>query len=246
MKYLRKTVLTSIAAIAALAAGCSTADDAEPPPTSEVASSAESSPDAVTETVTEKASGGDDAAGKDSAEAPENGRDNGGAPDENCAALPTDPREQYPDGSAPGRMPQAGPNPSGTQYWIENVENNYDPCAPISWIVFRGTLGDENKQGGTASSIVDGAAFYIDGIPVSGMKIVTAVEGVKKLDERTVEFSWGERGGATVEGITDHYSVTLESRGGVLEPVSGDTKPFLAMWNETPENEYVLGHGEEN
>ncbi|WKK60975.1 hypothetical protein QYQ98_08035 [Corynebacterium sp. P3-F1] len=66
------------------------------------------------------------------------------------------------------------------------------------------------------------------------------MEAVKKVEEDTVEFSWGERGETTAAGITDHYTVTLQAKDNTLVPVGGDTKKFTDMWNY-PE-QYLLGH----
>lgn len=252
--------IASIAAVAALATGCATTDDINPPESSETAvpeppadtQPAQPGEEAPVETVTEDLAAEDPAGdpsgdserapaapgGEDDtdATAPENG--------EECIDLPTDPREQYPDGSAPGRMPKAGANPNDTQYWVENVQNHYDPCAPLSWIVFNGGLGRTDATGGTASSITDGIAFYVHGAPEAGMKTFSKVEGVKANDDGTVEFSWGEANGATVEGITDHFTVTLSAANGSVEPVGGDAEAFNKKWRDTPDNEYLLGHGE--
>ena len=53
-------------------------------------------------------------------------------PDGTCADLPKDPRTQYETGTAPGRMPSA--DGSDYNFWIDNIDNHYDPCAPLSWL----------------------------------------------------------------------------------------------------------------
>ena len=245
MKHTRMTVIAGMTAVAALAAGCASSDEPDlpaPPPSaassSPTADAASGDGGAVTETVTERATAdgnGQEAAGT-------GGNDgNGETPKEGCAALPNDPREQYPSGSAPGRMPQAGDNPDDYQYWIEDVENAYDPCAAICWIIFRGSLGDSKGPAGTGASIADGIAFYVHGKPITQMKLFDAMEEVHRIDEENLSFSWGERGETTAAGITDHYTVTLKAKDGTLVPVDGDTEKFLERWN-LPEK-YVLGHG---
>lgn len=155
---------------------------------------------------------------------------------ENCAELPKDPREQYPSNSAPGRMPAT--DGSDFNFWIDDVENNYDPCAPVSWIIFRGALGDAEKPAGTGASITDGIAFYVNGKPDGEMRIFTKVENVS-ADDATVTLEWGARTEGTAAGITEHYSVELDTSTGSITPVSGNTAEFNERWNET---QYMLGH----
>ena len=156
---------------------------------------------------------------------------------ENCASLPTDPRQQYATGTAPGRMPAAD-SQSDMNYWIEDIENHYDPCAPISWITFRGSLGDGARPAGTGASISDGLALYVDGQPAGDMRLFTAVESIELLNDGQLRLSWGERGEATAAGITDHYTVDLAAQGGAVQPVAGDVEQFNQFWNQSG---YLLG-----
>lgn len=149
-------------------------------------------------------------------------------PEPECAALSKDPRQQYPTGTAPGRMP----NVDGTDYnyWIADIENHYDPCAPVSWIIFRGSLGDERGPAGTGASITDGIAFYINGKPDGEMRTFTSIENVALAGPDTVVMTWGERTGATAEGITAHYSATLEADPGGIQAIGGDMLEFTDRW----------------
>ena len=88
---------------------------------------------------------------------------------EKCASLPKDPREQYPNHEAPGRMPAR--DWDDNNFWIGDIENHYDPCAPISWIIFRGGLGDAERPAHTGASMTDGIAFYVHGEPVDDMTL---------------------------------------------------------------------------
>lgn len=162
-------------------------------------------------------------------------------PKEKCASLPKDPREQYPDGSSPGRMPAE--NWDDYNFWIGNrgIENHYDPCAPISWIIFRGGLGDADHPAQTGASMTNGIAFYINGEPVDEMTLFTQVEDVTANSDGTVDFTWGERTRSTAEGITAHYTVTLETRDGTVVLLSGDMSEFSRQWDE-PRNKFLLGH----
>ena len=253
--------IASIAAVATLATGCATTDEiTEPNETAITDPSADTAPSedadkganegadgsAPVETVTEEV------VADDPAEPPADGNGNEQAPGapgeeapgggEECGALPTDPREQYPSGTAPGRMPGLGDETGEDSYWIEDIENNYDPCMPLSWIVFRGSLGHVDRPAGTASSMTDGIAFYINGTPVKGMQLFTAVEDVTRNADDSVNFAWGELGETTAAGITDHYSVTLRIENGELTAVDGDVDQFYGKWND-PRKQYQLGHG---
>jgi len=151
---------------------------------------------------------------------------------ENCASLPTDPRQQYATGTAPGRMPAAD-SQSDMNYWIEDIDNQYDPCAPISWITFRGSLGDGDRPAGTGASISDGLALYVNGQPAGDMRLFTEVESIELLNDGQLRLSWGERGEATAAGITDHYTVDLTAQGDAVQPVAGDVEQFNRFWNQS-------------
>lgn len=150
---------------------------------------------------------------------------------ENCASLPTDPRQQYATGTAPGRMP--ADDGSDNNYWIEDIDNQYDPCAELSWITFRGSLGDGARPAGTGASISDGLALYVDGQPAGDMRLFTEVESIELLNDGQLRLSWGERGEATAAGITDHYTVDLTAQGDAVQPVAGDVEQFNQFWNQS-------------
>ena len=157
--------------------------------------------------------------------------------DAECAELPNDPRKVYASGTAPGRMP--ADDGSDFNYWIADIENSYDPCATISWIIFRGSMGDLNGPAGTGASITDGIAFYVNGAPAKDMSIFHKVESITRVSDNEVEFRWGERSRTTAEGITAHHTVRLRAQGDSLEPVSGEVEEFNKMWVDLPS--YQLG-----
>ncbi len=160
-------------------------------------------------------------------------------PDNKCASLTKDPREQYPDHEAPGRMPAR--DWDDNNFWIGDIENHYDPCAPLSWIIFRGGLGDAERPAQTGASMTDGIAFYVHGEPVDDMTLFTRVESVTTNPDGAVEFIWGERTRSTAEGITAHFTATIEPRDGSMVPVSGNGSEFSARWND-PNAKFLLGH----
>ena len=160
-------------------------------------------------------------------------------PDKKCASLPKDPREQYPNHEAPGRMPAR--DWDDNNFWIGDIENHYDPCAPLSWIIFRGGLGDAEHPAQTGASMTDGIAFYVHGEPVDDMTLFTRVESVTTTPDGAVEFIWGERTRSTAEGITAHFTATIEPRDGSMVPVSGNGSEFSARWND-PKAKFLLGH----
>lgn len=151
------------------------------------------------------------------------------APPRDCATLPKDPRQQYATGTAPGRMPAV--DYADYNYWIADIDNAYDPCAHISWIVFEGSLGDPEKPAGTAGSITDGIAFYIDGVPDGEMRTFVDIETVELLADDVVRLSWGTRTRSTAEGITAHYTVDLTTDNGRIVPLSGNVAEFEEQWN---------------
>lgn len=218
-----KYLVAALGTATLLLSGCSQADQLSEPPLNTVSEAPETSLEPVTETVT---TAPDRNAEQD--------RD-----DKKCASLPKDPHEQYPDGSQPGRMPAT--SGSGRNFWIgqRGVENRYDPCATVSWIIFRGGLGDSEGPAFTGASMTNGIAFYIHGEPVQDMALFTSVENVERLDDDTVSFTWGERTRSTADGITAHYTVELNAEGNQMVAVSGDVSEFNRMW---PGEQYMLGH----
>lgn len=148
---------------------------------------------------------------------------------ENCASLPTDPREQYATGTAPGRMP--ADDGSDNNYWIEDIDNQYDPCAALSWITFKGSLGNADRPQGTAASIADGLALYVDGEPASEVKLFGRIDRVTPLENGGATIEWSERGQYTADGFTNHYSADIRATQGGVEAFAGDTEKFNESWN---------------
>lgn len=147
----------------------------------------------------------------------------------NCANLPSDPRQQYATGTAPGRMP--ADDGSDNNYWIEDIDNQYDPCAPLSWITFKGSLGDENGPQGLAGSIADGLALYVNGEPVSEVKLFGRIDQITPLENGGATVAWSERGQYTADGFVNHYSADIRPANGGIEAISGDTEKFYENWH---------------
>ena len=192
-----------------------------------------------------EASGGDDAASA-AAPSPSDSTDEADetttqqqekGKDHECAELPNDPRTVYASGTAPGRMP--ADDGSDFNFWIGDIENSYDPCATISWIIFRGSMGDVEGPAGTGASIADGLALYVNGLPAKDMSVFDKVESITQVSDNQVDFTWGERSRSTAEGITAHHTVRLQAQGDTIEPVSGEVEEFNKMWVDLPS--YQLG-----
>ena len=147
----------------------------------------------------------------------------------NCAHLPSDPRQQYATGTAPGRMP--ADDGSDYNYWIEDIDNQYDPCAPLSWITFKGSLGDENGPQGLAGSVADGLALYVNGEPVSEAKLFGQIDQITPLENGGATVAWSERGEITANGFVNHYSADIRPANGGIEAISGDTEKFYEWWH---------------
>ncbi|OIR40230.1 hypothetical protein [Corynebacterium sp. NML130628] len=154
-----------------------------------------------------------------------------------CAQLPNDPREAYPSNSTPGRMP--ADDGSDSNYWIEDIDNAYDPCQRLSWIIFRGSLGDKERPAGTGASITDGVAFYVDGKPVKEMKAFGRVDSITPLKDDGAIFAWSGRGDYTAEGFVNHYSAEIRVTDAGIAAVSGDTEKFHEHWDYRVS--YLLG-----
>lgn len=232
MRSRRASVLAALTALATLTAGCSTSENlAEPEPQSAPLSTV-SAPSAdegaeeevVTETVTKAP-----AEKETKSEKPKK--------KEKCASLPNDPRDQYPDGSAPGRMPNAKGH--DMQYWIEDIENHYDPCAPVSWIIFHGGRGGMEGPAYTGASVSSGIAFYINGEPDGEMRTFRGISNVS-LNGDTIDFDWHERQQDLMGSVKLDNHVTLGYSNGHIEAVDGDVDAFNQYWHG--QDQYMLGH----
>lgn len=150
-----------------------------------------------------------------------------------CANLPKDPRQVYATGTAPGRMPAVDVDSVINNYWISDIENSYDPCAPISWIVFHGQNGSAEGPGQTGASVNDGLALYANGVPANEMVEFERVESVTPVGGNAVELTWGERTQGTAAGVTEHFTVRIEADGTSVRAVSGDADRFNTYWNDS-------------
>lgn len=164
-------------------------------------------------------------------------------PEKKCASLAKDPREQYPTGNERlGRMPAVvGSGDLHVNFWIGGVENNYDPCAELSWITFAGGRGYEDGPAGTGASITDGLALYINGEPVGEMREFDRIENIQRLSPSSAEFSWGEVRNGTAAGVTHRFTVTLKNDGGKLVVEGPDAQAFYDQWDRDT-GQYLLGH----
>lgn len=220
----RPVLAAALASIGLFAAGCSQTGEMPEAVMTTVDKPAAQETDAVTETVTAEEKTTVAAPTKPTASS-------------NCASLPKDPRSMYPSGTAPGRMPSA--TGSDTNYWIEDIDNYYDPCAPVSWVIFRGMRGDINGPAGTGASVSDGIAFYLNGEPDGDMRTFRRITGVS-LSGDTVSFSWGERPQDLSGSVKEYNSATLSFSGGRIQAVGGDVAAFNTYWNGS--DRYMLGH----
>lgn len=238
MKSHRIPLFAALAAVATLAAGCASEGLEEPAMNTVAAPSpADSAEDeVVTEVVTREAAPEKDS--DDTGESSSSKKSNKKKGSGSCASLPKDPRDQYADGTAPGRMPTVNSD-SDYNYWIADIENHYDPCAEVSWILFRGETGWPDGPAMTAAARSDGIAFYVNGKPDGEMRLIPSVESVD-VDGDAVEFHWGERTGYTYEAKFISYSATLSAESGSIEAVSGDVAKFEELWNST-RSQYMLG-----
>lgn len=155
-----------------------------------------------------------------------------------CAQLPNDPRKVFPTGTAPGRMPAV--NNGDYNFWISDIENYYDPCAPVSWIIFHGQLGDFNGPAGTAASVTDGLAIYLNGKPDGEMRIFGRIDNVSASPDNSISLSWSERTRSTAEGYTANYLIELDTSGGTVTPEYGNGTEFKQRWDD-PAGAYMLG-----
>lgn len=150
-----------------------------------------------------------------------------------CANLPKDPRQVYATGTAPGRMPAVDVDSVINNYWIGDIENSYDPCAPISWIVFHGQNGSAEGPAQTGASVNDGLALYANGVPANEMVEFERVESVTPVGDNAVELTWGERTQGTAAGVTEHFTVRIEADGTSVRAVAGDADRFNKYWNDS-------------
>lgn len=242
MKTHRTPLLAAVAAVTTLAAGCSSVgSDDQTTNTAAASSPVESGNDGVvTEAVSYEAAQKKSSFG--SSQFGFFGTPHSSGESDNqtgsCAALPNDPREQYPDDTAPGRMPMVDPN-FDFNYWISDIENHYDPCARVSFILFHGKTGTAERPSMREGTRDDGVAFYINGVPDGEMRMFGVIEDIR-VNGDTIYLSWGEPTGINADGPLLHRSVTLSTANGHIEAVSGDVVSFNSLW-DNPSSQYMLG-----
>ena len=109
------------------------------------------------------------------------------------------------------------------------TDGGYNPCAPISYSVLSGTYGNLNGPGGFGSSIAQGLIVWSGSTPLANTGVTAAsIENVQVLSDDTLQATFGRRGGATAEGITERATVQLQIQGDQLVPISGD----IALYND--------------
>lgn len=109
------------------------------------------------------------------------------------------------------------------------TDGGYNPCAPISYSVLSGTYGNLNGPGGLGSSIAQGLIVWSGSTPLANTGVTAAsIENVQVLSDDTLQATFGRRGGATAEGITERATVQLQIQGDQLVPISGD----IALYND--------------
>lgn len=128
---------------------------------------------------------------------------------------------------------------SDNNYWIDDIDNQYDPCAELSWIIFKGSLGNKHRRQGTAASVADGLALYRNGEPISEVKLFGRIDRIAPLENGGAVIEWSERGTYTADGWVNHHSVDLRLTDDGFEAFAGDTKKFYERWDYSVG--YLLG-----
>lgn len=119
--------------------------------------------------------------------------------------------------TALNRIPVAGD--PGTFYSFTISDNQFNPCADLSWIVLDGSLGNADGAGGTGASIGETVVFFhgnqliTDPLPF----MMRSVESVQRLDSGGIRILHGHLGGATAEGVTETFPTTHTWTGTALD-----------------------------
>ncbi|ALC05016.1 hypothetical protein CDES_02805 [Corynebacterium deserti GIMN1.010] len=113
-------------------------------------------------------------------------------------------------------------------YHFQLGENGYDSCAELSYIVLNGSNGDADRSAGTGASIADVVVLFHNGemITAPAPFEMAAVESVSRMSDSEIEVRYGHRGGATAEGITEHYTFRFLIENGGLTG-RGDLPPYI-------------------
>ncbi|WP_080793403.1 LppP/LprE family lipoprotein [Corynebacterium pacaense] len=154
-----------------------------------------------------------------------------------------------PADSAFGRFLEQGRIPLGTlgagpgdviaepddYIYFQIKDNGYDSCADLSYVVIEGSNGSGQGPAGTGSSMAEAVVLFHNGELITNpapfeMREVTAVS---RSGDGDIDVVFGHAGGATAEGVTEHYRFTffyddgLSARGQLPDTVDGHMRLYL-------------------
>lgn len=96
-------------------------------------------------------------------------------------------------------------------YHFQVGENGYDSCAELSYLVLNGSNADSEGLGGTGGSIADAVVLFHQGSMITNPAPfqMKTVEEVTRTTDDEIEILYGHAGGATAEGVTEHYTFSF-------------------------------------
>lgn len=129
-----------------------------------------------------------------------------------------------------------GENQDGFLYWANAgspAEDGYEACMPLSFLVIDGMIGDDDGPAGTGASISEFVVLFSTGDTVSNPIpiLMSSVEKVERTSPQSLKVTYGHRGGATAEGITERYDVTYTIVDGQVEVARAQVPDDV--WNGT-------------
>ncbi len=132
--------------------------------------------------------------------------------------------------SAPALPDSPIPTNTSMSLYVDNTEDNFDPCAKLSWVELGGSLGTPgNGPAHTGASMVEALVLFHDGemIAAPAPVVSESIESVQRISDRALSVELGHRTGSTAAGITETESVVFEWDGSALR-VTGYTPPANA------------------
>jgi len=117
----------------------------------------------------------------------------------------------FPAGSL-GDSPGSVESEDDMVFTFQVKEDHFHTCRPLSYVVISGSLESADGSGGTGGSLGEMVILFDHGemIAQPAPFHMKTVESTTQTSDETVEVVYGHAGGATAEGVTEHYPFTFE------------------------------------
>ena len=113
-------------------------------------------------------------------------------------------------------------------FFIEDIDNQFDPCAELSWALLGGGLGDIQGPAGTGSSIAQSIVFFHEDQMITDPApgVLGDVMGIERVSDSEVLVTIGIPGATTAKGIVGTRDVPVSWTDGQLDLADLEVTPW--------------------